>query len=148
MASFLCALTLALLAFPAAAAAQDSVPRSSRDRVYSAAQAARGNDTFASLCTGCHTPESHTGPVFMGNWGGLTLWDLFIYISEQMPKTDPGTLSPTEYLQIVAYILELNGMPAGPAELPADSAGLSRIRLDPKSAHAANPMTTRRRQAS
>jgi mono/diheme cytochrome c family protein len=141
---------LPLLALPLPAEAQGRGPvRSSRDGVYTAVQAARGSDTFATICTGCHTPESHTGPVFMGSWGGSSLWDLFIYLSEQMPKTDPGTLSAREYLQVVAYILELNGMPAGSAELPADSAGLSRIRLDTaKAADAAIPINTRRRGES
>jgi hypothetical protein len=46
-----------------------------------------------------------------------------------MPKSEPGTLSVEEYAQLTAYILQLNGMPDGARELPADSASLSLIRI-------------------
>jgi len=55
--------------------------------VYTAAQAAKGEETFASLCTGCHTVASHSGPAFMNNWRGYPLSELFGYLSLQMPKS-------------------------------------------------------------
>jgi hypothetical protein len=49
-----------------------------------------------------------------------------------MPKTEPGSLSKEEYASIVAYLLKLNGMPAGKQPLPADTAALGKIRIDSK----------------
>jgi mono/diheme cytochrome c family protein len=97
--------------------------------VYSAAQAIRGKETFEFTCLGCHTTASHTGPAFMGPWEGKPLAELFLFIRYSMPKSEPGTLSPEEYAQVTAYILQLNGMPDGPGELPAESAALSIIRI-------------------
>lgn len=69
----------------------------------------------------------------MGPWSGRPLAELFQYIRYSMPKSEPGTLSAEEYAQLTAYILQLNGMPDGARELPADSAALSRIRIAQKS---------------
>lgn len=118
-----------LAADPASADAQ-SARRSTRSGVYTEAQAARGRDTFAGMCQACHTPATHTGPAFMASWGGRSLWELFDYLVANMPKSDPGSLSLEEYAQVVAYVLKMNGMPAGPRELPADEAALKAIRLD------------------
>jgi hypothetical protein len=46
-----------------------------------------------------------------------------------MPYDSPGALSDQQYTDIVAYMLELNGVPAGTTELPADEAGLSQITI-------------------
>ena len=98
--------------------------------VYSEAQAARGRDTFAGMCQACHTPATHTGPTFYASWGGRPLWELFDYLMANMPKSDPGSLSPEEYAQVLAFVLKMNGMPAGPRELPVDEATLKAIRFD------------------
>jgi S-disulfanyl-L-cysteine oxidoreductase SoxD len=45
-----------------------------------------------------------------------------------MPQDRPGSLSAEEYADVVAYILRLNGRPAGERELPADAALLARMR--------------------
>jgi hypothetical protein len=47
-----------------------------------------------------------------------------------MPKSEPGTLTPDEYAQVLAYLLELNGMPAGDVELPPDPEAMKTIRID------------------
>jgi hypothetical protein len=47
-----------------------------------------------------------------------------------MPKSDPGILSQKEYAQVVAYLLKMNRMPAGEAELPEDSMQMKNIRFD------------------
>lgn len=115
------------------ARAQQSAPDSARSTlggVYTADQAARGRDVYAGMCTGCHTPASHTGQAFTNVWAGRTLWDLFSYVSQSMPQTDPGSLTPQEYIQLVAYLLEMNGLRAGNDELPADSTALRKIRFE------------------
>ena len=103
---------------------------STKTGVYTADQAGKGADVFAGMCKSCHTPSVHTGPVFLKTWGDRPLWDLFDFISTKMPKNDPGSLPTDEYAQVLAYLLKLNDLPAGPAELPTDSVVLKTIRFE------------------
>ena len=97
--------------------------------VYTFEQSNRGKDIYAGNCRGCHTPESHTGPVFNAIWNGRTLADLFTFVRERMPKNDPGALSPQEYVDVVAYMLRMNKLPMGETELPADSIVIAKVRI-------------------
>lgn len=127
-------LTVAALALllPATVAAQDSaaVERSTNSGVYTAEQATIGKELYMGVCSSCHSPEEHSSKIFMLDWGNKPLLDLFGYVWETMPKDNPATLTPKEYAQVMAYILQLNKMPAGTAELPSDSASLGKIRFD------------------
>lgn len=124
---------LALAAmFPASVMAQEKT--STSDGVYSREQAARGDEIYQMLCRSCHSPESHNGGTFGATWSGKPLAGLFDYIRERMPKNEPGTLSPQEVADVLAYLLKLNRMPQGFEDLPADSATLKKIRFEtPKS---------------
>jgi hypothetical protein len=82
------------------------------------------------MCQSCHTAVSHTGQVFVNNWNGKTLADLWVYITENMPKSEPGTLSNREYVLVLAYMLRVNGMPSGRDELRADPDALGQIRIE------------------
>lgn len=127
-------LALALLASSAAAQTSTaSTPvRGSGSGVYSAGQAARGQDVFLGQCRSCHVPDAHASTMFQSVWNGRTLADLYRYLREQMPKSEPGTLSDQEYVDVLAYMLRLNRMPPGDAELPADVEALKQIRFDAK----------------
>ena len=120
-------LALPLVAIAAVVAAQ-ATPRSTADGVYTTAQANAGRELWASACQNCHTP--HSGPPFKHKWMGRDLAALFTYTRNEMPKSDPGSLSDTEITLAIAYLLRVNGMPAGSTALPADSAALQRIRFD------------------
>lgn len=104
--------------------------RSTRMGVYSREQWMRGRDIYAGMCAGCHPATTHIGPAFTVSWAGKKLSDLFGFIRERMPKNDPGSLSEQEYVDVMSYMLRLNGMPQGVEELPADSVALTRIRID------------------
>ena len=104
--------------------------RSSTSGVFTAAQASQGEENYAMMCTGCHTAAAHMGDVFVSNWAGRPVSEFYGFISSAMPKNEPGSLTPEEYASIVAYILKLNGMPAGKEALPSDAAALGRIRFD------------------
>ena len=104
--------------------------RSSTAGVYTAAQAKQGEENYGMMCMGCHTAASHMGDVFVSNWQGRPVADFFGFIRGAMPKTDPGSLTAEEYAAIVAYILKINGMPAGREALPSDSVALAKIRFD------------------
>jgi hypothetical protein len=47
-----------------------------------------------------------------------------------MPEDNPGSLTPSQAADVFAYILESNGFPAGPRELPADAEALEAILLE------------------
>lgn len=110
----------------------NAVPmRSTLNGVYTEDQAKRGYDVYAGMCRSCHAGlGNHSGPVFRAHWGGKPLSELFNYMVDQMPKDNPGSLSYDDYTIVIAYLLKLNGMPAGSKELPADYDALARIRLD------------------
>ncbi|HKY19363.1 MAG TPA: hypothetical protein VJL82_10560, partial [Rhizomicrobium sp.] len=63
-------------------------------------------------------------------WSGTTLDVLMEYLGTAMPLDRPGRLSRATNADIVAFILKVNGFPAGPAELSADDAVLKTIRFD------------------
>jgi len=115
------------------AGAQSSAPeptRSTASGVYTADQAVRGRDTYLMQCKSCHTPESHTGTTFATWWDRKPLSELYQFIVTRMPKNEPGSLQPQEYIEVVAYLLKLNDMPSGSDELPADSVALKKIRIE------------------
>jgi len=67
---------------------------------------------------------------FLANWGKRPLGDLYDYVGRAMPQFAPGTLTPQDNARLLAFLLKANGMPAGPAPLPADSVALHAIALE------------------
>ena len=98
--------------------------------VFTAAQAARGEETYMTICVACHPAGTYTTPAFKTSWANRPLSDLFSIIKNTMPKVDPGTLTPEETAQVVAYILKSNGVPPGKTELPSQLAALKTIRIE------------------
>jgi len=133
-------LRVALVAAVAFVAASDagaqSPPTGARDTlttnsgVYTFDQSNRGKDVYAGNCRSCHTPDTHTGPVFNAIWNGRTLADLFAFVRDRMPKNDPGALTAQEYADVIAYMLRMNKLPMGEVELPADSSALAKVRIE------------------
>ncbi|WP_373071165.1 HupE/UreJ family protein [Gemmatimonas sp.] len=113
---------------PRTSAAQ--APRSTRQGVYTPSQATKGKHVFNGACLGCHTTASHMGSAFELRWFGRPLSELYGYLSNLMPKSAPGTLTEEEYVLVTAYILKLNGMPAGKVELNAEPDWLKAVRID------------------
>ena len=105
------------------------------DSVYSASQAARGEAAYATACARCHAaslgggdqapPLAGTG--FLGNWNGQTLADLHDRIRTTMPSDDPGTFARPLITDVVAYMLKVNGFPAGASDLPTTTDSLKEI---------------------
>lgn len=108
--------------------------RTTRDGIFTAEQAAQGRDLYLGLCQSCHTAISHTGAPFKEHWVGKPLSDLMTYILTLMPKSAPGTLEPDDAAMLLAYILKLNGMPAGSATLSAEIPQLKQIKIELKTA--------------
>ena len=108
-----------------------AAPKTTLSGVYTAAQAAKGEEMYYSLCIACHPKGTYAGPSFKTNWNGRPLSDLWDWISNKMPKNDPGTLTPAEVAQVMSYILQQNKMPVGTA-LPASEKALFSIKIQIK----------------
>jgi mono/diheme cytochrome c family protein len=94
------------------------------DAVYSAAQAARGQQVFAAQCVMCHGArlEGIVGPplsgdTFLSAWSTRTLADLVDKIEKTMPPQQAGSISRQQATDIAAYVLQFGGLRAGQSEL-------------------------------
>ena len=93
---------------------------------YQIDQAIRGRAVYQDVCASCHQPDLSggldapelAGSNFISMWRGQPVRALFGYIKVAMPpagtKPDDSTL-----LDIVAYILQQNGVDYGPLPLAA-----------------------------
>ena len=131
------ALVLSLLLVPASAllTAQAGV-KNVRDGVFTSDQALRGKSGYDGVCARCHgmpltgsqgNGPALKGPAFLAHWDKDTVGSLFTKIRDTMPLNDAGTLTDEVKLQILAYLLEQNGFPAGKTELPGDVNALEEI---------------------
>ena len=110
-------------AAPSGAAAQ------SAEGVYAAAQAAAGRAVYEQKCARCHQSNLQgsfeapqlAGESFLRFWGDLSPRDLYDRISGSMPP-DEDALADEAYVDVVAYLLQANGAPAGDAPLMATTA--------------------------
>ena len=109
-------------------------PRSVGDGVYTTRQASLGRRRFEQTCQACHRPREFRGSAFQAAWRGRTVGDLFQVLVDTMPPDDPGGLDPEEYADVVAYVLSLNGYPAGEEDLPPDPLALREVRFGVQSA--------------
>jgi mono/diheme cytochrome c family protein len=122
-------LALAGLATVWSGAAQDG-ERTLRDGVFSAAQAARGERLFESICTNCHEITEFTGAgAYLEDVDGKPLWETFEYVWSEMPEDEPASLDPAEYAAVLAYIFSVYGLPSGASDLPTDREALEAITI-------------------
>ena len=115
----------------------DHSSRSALTGVYNTAQATRGEQTYMNICVACHPAGTYATPVFKTSWTGRPMSDLFDVVKERMPKSDPGSLTPEEVAQVLAYLLKINDVPSGEAELSSDVAELKKILFETPTTHQA-----------
>ena len=65
------------------------------------------------------------GGEFSANWNDLRIGDLYERIRISMPQDSPSSLTRAQYADVVAFILQKGGYPAGTVELPTDLAQLN-----------------------
>ena len=101
-------------------------PSSVWDGAYTPAQAERGAVKYRQMCVMCHGPalegNGEAPPLtgrFIPDWAGTSLAELFEKIQATMPLFAPATLSSSDTADIMAFLLQSNNFPAGPAELQA-----------------------------
>jgi mono/diheme cytochrome c family protein len=106
--------------------------------VYTDAQAASGRQIYYRACANCHGEDlaGKVGPALTGRQfhqmvaaQKMTASMLFHFIATQMPQSKPGSLTPAQYAEIMAFILKQNGYPAGSTPLTVDSQDLGKINL-------------------
>lgn len=91
---------------------------------YLPAQAERGAQVYDQTCAMCHTAEEHKGEAFVQNWNDRRAYDLYAVVSGTMPLDKPGGLTQQQYLDVIAYLLQINHAAPGAAPLEADTVAL------------------------
>ena len=111
------------------------------DGVFTEAQAERGRAVYPGPCGLCHgrrldgasdDPDMLSTPPlararFLRVWEGRSLGTLYEYTRATMPEANPESLTDQEYVDIIAYMLSVSGMPAGDEELQPDPQSLARF---------------------
>lgn len=100
--------------------------------VYSAGQAERGQAAHKVSCLGCHGAENYTGETFEKAWLNRTVFDFFDRLRNTMPDDNPGSVKHEDYVDIIAYILSVNGYPPGDKDLSYSEDSLRLVRIDVK----------------
>ncbi len=70
-----------------------------------------------------------TGKLFASDKANLSVGDILTFIAVNMPATQPGSLPPDDYVQVMAYILQQNGYPAGTTALEFEPGKASKVPL-------------------
>ena len=116
------------------------------DGVFTEAQATRGQAVYTGACGICHgrrlngapdDPDMRSTPPlararFLRVWEGRSLATLFEYTTATMPEDNPSSLTDQEYVDVVAYMLTVGGMPVGDDELQPDPQSLARVVIGPQ----------------
>ena len=105
---------------------------------YSEVQAARGARAYDDNCAACHGLKLEggssvplSGAAFQARWvdGGRTVDEFFYIVRTLMPNDRPASLSKQQYIDIVSYVLKVNGYRAGSQELLPDASVLKDMML-------------------
>lgn len=124
---------LASLAMSGTAAAQtdSTVKTDSTKLMVNMDQGLRGRETFNKTCLECHTKTDVTGADFKIKWSTRPVWELYDVIKTTMPDDKPGSLTPDQYIDVVSYLLRINGAAFGGQPLvAADTAGLKKAKIE------------------
>jgi mono/diheme cytochrome c family protein len=101
-------------------------PKTALDGVYTEAQAARGQTAYERSCSRCHGAELDGGgqarplhtDLFLNVWREDYLSSLFQYMQTRMPPgSAENSLPEGDYIDILAYVLQVNKLPPGKREL-------------------------------
>ena len=107
------------------------------DGVFTEAQAARGKPAYETSCGRCHNnamvgsdrAPALKGDGFFSHWENDTLDKLFTKIRDTMPAGGIESVTDAGKLDILAYVLSVNGAPAGNEELSLELPTLEAITI-------------------
>src|SRR5262245_20892142 len=98
-------------------------------RSFTTEQATAGRATYEQQCSSCHganqrqLPEALlAGREFTAKWGGRPASELIAYMRSAMPLASPGSLPEAAYVNVAAYLLQVNGGSADGQALTATTA--------------------------
>jgi Cytochrome C oxidase, cbb3-type, subunit III len=104
---------------------------------FTAQQIASGKTEYQTNCTDCHGTNLNDGEfggpplkgsIFAVKWFKLPVSALVGYVQTAMPPDNAGRMPLGTYVEIVAYLLNQNGIAPGPKELPANMSALASLR--------------------
>ena len=95
---------------------------------YTVDQADAGLQVYQQHCSSCHGENLDDGPFapplrgleFRSKWQVRSLEVLFTETSATMPQDRPGSLTDEAYVQVLAFMLQENGIEPSDTELPTD----------------------------
>jgi len=109
--------------------------------LYTAAQAHAGIAIYVHHCLQCHGADLQgtAGPAVAGTeflktakFDGWSLEDMRTTVFTNMPFSDPGSLTPTQYADVMAFLLASSCFPAGSKPFPrADQPSFASLKLAP-----------------
>jgi S-disulfanyl-L-cysteine oxidoreductase SoxD len=122
-----------VIAQPSAETAPAPAPLS-----FTSEQVANGHSEYITSCVDCHGPNLDDGEfggpplkgdAFRTKWFGHPVSSLLGFTHAAMPPDAPGRLPMGTYVEIIAYLLNANGISPGAGELPSDMTVLAKIRI-------------------
>jgi alcohol dehydrogenase (cytochrome c) len=97
-------------------------------RAYTPEQAAAGRQAYLNNCSSCHGADLRllataqlAGSEFLGRWQGRNTEELFQQLRATMPPESPGSLAENTYVDVIAYLLASNDIPASDEPLTASA---------------------------
>jgi alcohol dehydrogenase (cytochrome c) len=105
---------------------------------FTSTQVSAGSTAYAAHCAMCHGSalEGGAGPALSGaNFKTLSskvkanVSDIFTYMTTNMPLNAPASLSHTEYVNILTFILSRNGYRSGSSALTFGQASASKASI-------------------
>jgi cytochrome c len=106
---------------------------------FTTQQATQGKELYVKHCAVCHSPDGHGGkvPAQFGSYAGqeaaalvgsgalpgmADAGQVYDFAKTKMPLNKPASLKDSEYLDVVAFALEANGIKADGKPLTPESA--------------------------
>ena len=119
----------------AASSGGANLPASTGTAPYTSQQVAAGAQAYTQSCASCHGAQLQgvsapalTGASFAGSH--LNLSQVRTVVTTQMPLTAPGSLTPAQYADIMAFLLSYDCVKASPANAPfptKDNAAFAKV---------------------
>ncbi len=109
---------------------------------YTQTQAQAGAAVYAQACVSCHGANlqgvaapavAGTGFLTTVNKNGWTFSDLRTLVVQQMPLNSPGSLTPKQYADVLAFLLASNCYAPGNASFPAAESPTLAAKIAPPS---------------
>ena len=110
---------------------------STRDGVYTEAQAIAGGSLYLRTCVECHgltLAGGEAGPALVGDafweqWQDQSLAAFYQITATTMPVNNSNGFSPEQYADLLAFMLQQNGLPIGKESLSSNAGNLVAITM-------------------